>query len=499
MNQLYYNQIALSYLTYTILLVFVSFILSITCYMYNALTKSNDGVVKSNNFFIVNSFLLISLLVSTVLTLFTSYLFLIININRLNMKNSLNDLVFFSDIKILNMEPHLSLDFFGSIIICLAFIVGLISLLVSDTRLKLNSTFLFFYFYIFIVIVFGFVLIQNIYALFIFYELLLIPSFLFVLYGSYTTKAVQASLYFVIWTQIGSFLVLASVVYLTTLVGSSDFSSIRLFKFKPTEVNAIFFLLFLGFGIKVPIWPFHYWLTKTHVEAPSGFSIYLSGFLVKTALYGFFKTSNLLAYEGSTYLYASIAFIGVIDASLKMWGQSDLKKIVAYCTIQEMNLIFLLFLMGDTNSTVCGIIFSLAHAMLSSLMFYIVDCVYRKCHSRSVYAVHGLLQQTPNLAVSIIIMCVLYAGLPGTLKFTCEVHLLITLSESGMWPVFLILISANILAVIGFSKNWLSTVFNLPTKELDKPMLDLSIKEIYLISYIVLFFVFFNGLSLFIF
>jgi NADH:ubiquinone oxidoreductase subunit 4 (subunit M) len=168
------------------------------------------------------------------------------------------------------------------------------------------------------------------------------------------------------------------------------------------------------------------------VEAPSGFSIYLSGFLVKTALYGFFKITNLLSYEGPTYLFASVAFMGIIDSSLKLWGQSDLKKIVAYCTIQEMNLIFLLFLIGDVNSTVCGMVFSLAHAMLSSLMFFIVDCIYRRFHTRSIYAVQGLLQQTPNLAISIVVMCVLYAGLPGTLKFNCEINLLVTLSESGM-------------------------------------------------------------------
>ena len=499
MNNFYYIQTANSYLTYTLTLTFFSFLLSIVCYIYVSLNKSNDSIVRSNNVLFVNVFLLISLLISTVLMLFTSYLFLLININKLSLKGGLNELLFFSDVKIWGIDSHLSLDFFGSVIICLAYLIGSISLIVSDTRLKLNSTFLFFYFFIFIVIVFGFVLIQNIYSLFIFYELLLIPSFLFILYGSYTTKAVQASLYFVVWTQIGSFLVLIATVYVATLVGASDMSSIRLFKFKPDESRLIYFLLFLGFGIKVPIWPFHYWLTKTHVEAPSGFSIYLSGFLVKTALYGFFKISNLLAYEGSTYVYASIAFIGVIDASLKMWGQSDLKKIVAYCTIQEMNLIFLLFLMGDATSTICGIIFSLAHAMLSSLMFFIVDCVYRKCHSRSIFAVHGLLQQSPNLAISIIIMCVLYAGLPGTLKFTCEIHLLIALSESGMWPVFIVLICANVLAVIGFTKSWLTTVFTLPTKELDKPMLDLSIKEIYIISYIILFFIFFNGFSLFIF
>jgi NADH-quinone oxidoreductase subunit M len=170
-------------------------------------------------------------------------------------------------------------------------------------------------------------------------------------------------------------------------------------------------------------------------------------------LYGFFKITNLLSYEGGTSFYAAIAVIGVVDASLKLWGQSDVKKIVAYCTVQEMNLIFLLFLMGDVNSVTCGAVFSVAHAFLSSLMFFLVDCVYRRCHTRSVLAVHGLLQQTPNLATAIIVMCVLYAGLPGTLKFTCEINLLTSLTENGLSATLLILSSANFLGVIGLSKN----------------------------------------------
>jgi formate hydrogenlyase subunit 3/multisubunit Na+/H+ antiporter MnhD subunit len=149
--------------------------------------------------------------------------------------------------------PRLTLDFFGSLLICLAFFVGMLALIVSDTRLKLHSTSLFAYFHLFIIIVLGFTMLQDIYALFICYELLLLPSFLFVLFGSYTSKAVQASLYFVIWTQIGSFLVFGGVVYLVNLVGCSDFQAVRAFKFKAEEASALYLIFFFGFGLKVPI------------------------------------------------------------------------------------------------------------------------------------------------------------------------------------------------------------------------------------------------------
>lgn len=71
--------------------------------------------------------------------------------------------------------------------------------------------------------------------------------------------------------------------------------------------------------------------------------MYLSGFLVKTALYGFYKLVNLLGLELNSILFSTVCLLGIIDSSLKMWGQTDLKKLVAYGTIQEMNIIYLVF------------------------------------------------------------------------------------------------------------------------------------------------------------
>ena len=118
--------------------------------------------------------------------------------------------------------------------------------------------------------------------------------------------------------QIGSLIVLLAVLYLVNKVGSTAFFVIKHCPLLLDEATLVFSLLFVGFGFKIPIWPFHYWLTKVHVEAPSGFSIYLSGFLVKTALFGLFKLSNLLFHELNTEPFIFIAFLGAIDASLKM-------------------------------------------------------------------------------------------------------------------------------------------------------------------------------------
>jgi NADH-quinone oxidoreductase subunit M len=236
-------------------------------------------------------------------------------------------------------------------------------------------------------------------------------------------------------------------------------------------------LLFIGFGFKVPIWSFHYWLTKTHVEAPSGFSIYLSGFLVKSALFGFFKLSSLVFSDVSTLAFFVVASLGCIDASFKLWGQGDLKKIVAYCTIQEMNLILLTLVWGDSFALICGFLFSAAHAFLSALMFYTVDCVYRRYHSRSVYSVSGVYTLFPKLGAVIFFMVVVFGGLPGTLKFSCEFFIFSSLL-SVSWPacVFLVFV-LNFFGLVGFSKAWFNALFGLPSPSLSSPGADLSRKE----------------------
>jgi NADH:ubiquinone oxidoreductase subunit 4 (subunit M) len=324
---------------------------------------------------------------------------------------------------------------------------------------------------------------------FLFYEFLVVPSFLVVYYISPSRRAIQASLYFLIWTQIGSFLVLLVISYIIVVVGSGSFSDIKAYNFTYNESSALFLLLFLGFGFKVPLWPFHYWLTKTHVEAPAGFSMYLSGFLVKSAVYGFYKITILLGNNINTTLYTSICIVGVIDASLKMWGQTDLKKLVAYGTIQEMNLIFLTFCWGDTNAVIGGILFSATHGALSALMFYIVDCIQRRFNSRNVVELSGILQITPLLGISMIIMCVLYAGLPGTLKFTCEFYIFCGLFEVTPALTILVFFIANVLGLIGFSKCWFDAIFGMNLKNQRLAPLDLTVKEIYVI-YIPIVFLF---------
>jgi NADH:ubiquinone oxidoreductase subunit 4 (subunit M) len=213
------------------------------------------------------------------------------------------------------------------------------------------------------------------------------------------------------------------------------------------------------------------------VEAPTGFSIFLSGFLVKSALYGFYKLSNFLGTDINTYFFSTFVFISVVDASLKMWGQSDLKKLVAYGTIQEMNLIYLTFCWGDSLAVYGGFLFCITHAFLSALFFYFVDCIYRRYKSRSVVEINGLLHINPLLGIAIFVGCVCYAGLPGTLKFLCEFYIFSGLLETSPAALLVLIYSANFFGIIGFSKCWFNSLFGMSSKLQNIQAVDLTTRE----------------------
>jgi len=383
-----------------------------------------------------------------------------------------------------------SIDTFGVIIIFLAYISGILSYMALDTRIFWKNIRYASYLNIFVIIVYFFVFSDNMLVLFIFYELLLVPSFLLVYFIAPSRRAIQASLYFVIWTQVGSFFVLCVTAYILSSVGSTNFYDVNNYNFTHFENTMLYIFLFFGFGFKVPIWPLHYWLTKTHVEAPTGFSMYLSGFLVKSALYGFYKMTNVLGHEIDNTWLTAIVIMGIIDASLKMWSQTDIKKLVAYGTVQEMNIIYLAFCWGDVSSITGGLIFCVTHCFLSLMMFYLVDCIQRRYGSRSVTEVSGILQTTPNLGITILVMCTLYSGIPGTLKFISEFYIFSGLFETAPLSCCILLFIANVIGLIGFCKLWFNVTFGMNNKNLKLIPLDLSYKEIYILYTCIFFLIF---------
>lgn len=142
-----------------------------------------------------------------------------------------------------------------------------------------------------------------------------------------------------------------------------------------------------------------------------------------------------------------------------------------------MNLIYLTFLLGDSYFILGGLIFCFTHSILSCLMFYLVDCIQRRFHSRSVLELSGILHTTPNLGLAIFIMCLFFFGLPGTLKFTSEFLIFSNLIELDSFSFFILIICTNFFGIIGFAKSWFNCLFGVNPKTFRYLPVDLTAKE----------------------
>lgn len=340
----------------------------------------------------------------------------------------------------------------------------------------------------FLPLVYIFISTSNLLVFFMCYEFFLIPSFLIVFFGSPNRRGLLASIYFLMWTQVGSFLVFMGVISAYAYSNSFMYSALG----QTSWISVA--LALAGFGIKIPVWPAHYWLTKTHVEAPTYFSIYLSGFLVKTALYGVWVFLSFSVPFYQTALIA-IAVIGVVDSSLKMWSQVDLKKLVAYGTVQEMNLILIGFALGTSSVIKAVSLFILAHTILSTIFFLFSDSLYRRFSSRSTTSVRGLLQVSPYLGYTLFICCLFFAGLPFTLKFIVEVYIFIQLYSLNSGLALFTLLICNWFGIVSFMKNWFIPLFGSPSVSVSA---DISNRELLIYSTLCFLLLILSALSFYI-
>jgi NADH:ubiquinone oxidoreductase subunit 4 (subunit M) len=146
-----------------------------------------------------------------------------------------------------------------------------------------------------------------------------------------------------------------------------------------------------------------------------------------------------------------------------------------------MSLLYVAFVWGDTNCFIGGVLLCVTHALLSSLMFFLVDCIQRRYKTRLITELSGILHRTPNLGISLILMVILYSGLPGSLKFTSEFYIYSGLLESLPIISIITLLSSNFFGILGFSKFWYNVIFGLSLKNQSNLSIDLTFKELLII------------------
>jgi NADH-quinone oxidoreductase subunit M len=126
--------------------------------------------------------------------------------------------------------------------------------------------------------------------------------------------------------------------------------------------------------------------------------------------------------------------------------------LVAYATIQEMGLVYLTMCFGDTTAMFGGFIFTITHALLSAIFFFLVDIISRRFYTRNIVEINGILHLVPNVGIVILLSCIFYSGLPGTLKFISEIYIFNGLLDITPISTIIVLFGANFFGLLGFSK-----------------------------------------------
>jgi NAD(P)H-quinone oxidoreductase subunit 4 len=275
---------------------------------------------------------------------------------------------------------------------------------------------------------------------FIAYELELIPLYLLIAIWGGQRRAYAATK-FLIYTALSGVLILAAFLGLAWFGGSSSFA------YNPTLSAALplsqqFLLLgalLLGFGIKMPLFPFHTWLPDAHVEASTPMSVLLAGVLLKLATYGILRFCVGLfpeAWQIASPWLANWAIVSVIYGAFMAIAQTDMKKMVAYSSVSHMGYILLAAAANTPLSFAAAMIQMVSHGLISAALFLSVGVVYKKTKTRDINILEGLLNPERGMPVigSLMVLGVMAsAGIPGMVGFVGE--LLIFRSSFPVFPV----------------------------------------------------------------
>ncbi|MEO5348173.1 MAG: NADH-quinone oxidoreductase subunit M [Magnetococcus sp. YQC-3] len=265
---------------------------------------------------------------------------------------------------------------------------------------------------------------------YIFWELTLIPLF-FLINRWGGARRQHAALNFVLYTMGGSVFLLISLLLGFDAAWVSDFGMSGMaagLRSASDRTQLLVFLGFLvGFGVKMPIFPIHGWLPLAHVEAPSSVSILLSGILLKMGSYGLIRAAAMLpqAVLQLQEFLMFLALFSLIYGAVLAWRQSDLKVMVAYSSISHMGVVLLGIASLNEAGLLGAVTQMVAHGLSAATLFLLVGLLYQRTHTRDVWENSGLLRQTPRFAAFIAMAFIAAIGMPGTVGFIAEWHVLI--------------------------------------------------------------------------
>ena len=381
-------------------------------------------------------------------------------------------------------EYFLGVDGFSVLLILLTTLMGVIAVLSSWTAITMRVK----EYYIFLLMLqtgmIGAFVSLDFLLFFLFWEVMLVPMyFLIGIWGS--DNRLYSAIKFFLFTLVGSVVMLLGIL----AVYFYNFEVTGVYTFDVTQFHQldipfnmqwwIFLAFFLGFAVKVPMFPFHTWLPDAHTDAPTAGSVILAAVLLKMGTYGFIRFSLPILPEATVAfvpLVAALSIIGIVYGALVAMAQRDWKRLVAYSSVSHMGMVmlgmFALTPVGITGS----IVQQLNHGISTGALFLIVGVVYERRHTRLIAEYGGLSKVMPVYAAVFLIMTMSSIGLPTLNGFIGEILILQgVFVVQKTWAFF----AASGIVLGAAYMLWLyqRTMFGTVTNPKNENLPDLSMRE----------------------
>jgi NADH-quinone oxidoreductase subunit M len=381
---------------------------------------------------------------------------------------------------------HLGIDGLSLLLVMLTTVLGFLSILSSWTAIQDRLKEYYAFFLLLQVGMLGVFMSLDFLLFFVFWETVLVPMyFIIAIWGG--ARRMYAAIKFMIYTLIGSVLMLLGILTLYFQYFSQyqtySFDIADLMKANPPATVAwwVFWAFFIGFAVKVPMFPFHTWLPDAHTEAPTAGSVILASVLLKMGTYGFLRFSLPLLPDTSknptvVTVMAVLSIIGIVYGALASLMQKDWKKLVAYSSVSHLGFCTLGIFALNPEGISGSVIQQINHGISTGMLFLIVGIVYERRHTREISEYGGLLRVMPVFTIIFLIAALSSMGMPPLNGFIGEITILQGAYQMSLnWAVWaglgIVLGAAYLLWL--FQRTMLGEI-----SEKNKLLKDLSWREI---------------------
>ena len=329
----------------------------------------------------------------------------------------------------LNIKLALGVDGVSVVMILLSAFIVFAGVFASWKMDPLPKQF-FLWFFLLSTGVFGFFISVDLFTMFMFYEVALIPMYLLIgVWGSGNKE--YAAMKLTLMLMGGSALLILGIlgIYYYSGATTMNVNEIAALHNIPVETQKVFFpFIFIGFGVLGALFPFHTWSPDGHASAPTAVSMLHAGVLMKLGGYGCFRVAMYLLPDAANelaWIFLILTTISVVYGAFSACVQTDLKYINAYSSVSHCGLVLFALLMMTKTSCTGAILQMLSHGLMTALFFALIGMIYGRTHTRDIRYLDGLMKIMPFLAVGYVVAGLANLGLPGFSGFIAEMTIFV--------------------------------------------------------------------------